>query len=73
MKIAILGAGNVGGALAKLWSSQGHDMCAREKRSRGTSSRASKAAGRLKAEEAQPSQRMPEWKRIGLLRLAMAR
>lgn len=26
MKIAILGAGNVGGALGKLWSSQGHDI-----------------------------------------------
>ncbi len=27
MKIAILGAGNVGGALGKLWASQGHEVC----------------------------------------------
>lgn len=27
MKISILGAGNVGGALGKLWASQGHEVC----------------------------------------------
>ena len=26
MKIAVLGAGNVGGALGKLWSSRGHEV-----------------------------------------------
>src|SRR5262245_31401317 len=27
MKIAIIGAGNVGGTLGKAWSKQGHDIC----------------------------------------------